>query len=312
MSTANIEATNSIMVLGTGELGMEVLRHLADQTKGRPGFRLSAMVRTPPANTISQTKQHELDTLASWGVDLVEGDIVAVSQQELSDLVSPYDTVISCIGFSAGSGTQVKITRAVLDAGVSRYIPWQFGVDYDAIGRGSAQDVFDEQLDVRDLLRGQNNTEWLIIATGMFTSFLFDPSFGIVDLDNNVVHALGSWENQVTVTTPEDIGRLTAEILLFEPRLTNQVVFVAGDTLSYGELADKVDQVLHRLVRREVWSIPYLESALAASQNDNLLKYRAVFAAGVGVAWPMEDTFNARQGIETTDVSKWIQQHLML
>jgi len=68
------------------------------------------------------------------------------------------------------------LARAVLDAGVRRYVPWQFGVDYDVIGRGSAQDLFDEQLDVRDALRSQSGTEWVIISTGMFTSFLFEPS----------------------------------------------------------------------------------------------------------------------------------------
>jgi hypothetical protein len=42
----------------------------------------------------------------------------------------------------------------VLQAGVERYVPWQFGVDYDVVGRGSGQEVFDEQSDVRDMLRG--------------------------------------------------------------------------------------------------------------------------------------------------------------
>lgn len=305
-----VNTANSILVLGAGELGMEVLRHLANQAKNRPELRVSVLLRKPSVLTTDPAKRRELDTLKSWGIDMVEGDVVASSQSELATLLSSYDTVISCIGFSAGRGTQVKISRAVLEARVSRYIPWQFGVDYDAIGRGSAQDVFDEQLDVRDLLRGQSGTEWLIVATGMFTSFLFEPSFGIVDLDNNVVHALGSWENHVTVTTAEDIGRLTAEILFFEPRLINQVVFIAGDTLSYSELADKVDQILNRQIQRESWSCPYLEAALAEAPDNNLLKYRAVFAAGVGVAWPKEDTFNAKQDIETTDVSGWIQDRL--
>jgi len=39
---------------------------------------------------------------------------------------------------------QRKITAAVLHAGVGRYVPWQFGVDYDVVGRGSGQDIWDE------------------------------------------------------------------------------------------------------------------------------------------------------------------------
>jgi hypothetical protein len=46
----------------------------------------------------------------------------------------------------------------------------------------------------------------------------------VVDLARETVHALGSWDTAVTVTAPEDIGVLTAEILLAEPRIANQVV----------------------------------------------------------------------------------------
>jgi len=113
----------------------------------------------------------------------------------------PFDTIISCTGFVAGPGTQLKIARAVLDAGVRKYVPWQFGVDYDVIGKGSAMELFDEQLDVRDILRGQEKTDWIIISTGIFMSFLFKPSFGVVEMDGTgqnglpVVRALGSWES---------------------------------------------------------------------------------------------------------------------
>jgi hypothetical protein len=140
--------------------------------------------------------------------------------------------VIGCTGFVAGSGIQRKLAHAVLDASVKRNFPWQFGVDYDVIGRGSAQDLFDEQLDVRDLLRSQDRTEWVIVSTGMFTSFLFEPSFDVVDRAQNTVHALESWDTAVTVTTPEDIGTLTAEILFAEPRVVNRIVYTAGDTIS--------------------------------------------------------------------------------
>lgn len=36
--------------------------------------------------------------------------------------------------------------QAVLEAGVLSYFPWQFGVDYNAIGKGSSQELFDEML----------------------------------------------------------------------------------------------------------------------------------------------------------------------
>jgi hypothetical protein len=84
----------------------------------------------------------------------------------------------------------------------------------------------------------------------MFTSFLFEPSFGVVDLAQNTVHALGSWATSVTVTTPEDIGVLAAEICCAEPRIVDSIVYTAGDTVTYAQLADIVDSVLSRKVRR--------------------------------------------------------------
>jgi hypothetical protein len=110
-----------------------------------------------------------------------------------------FDTVICCTGFVGGPAAQRKITSAVLQAGVKHYVPWQFDVDYDVVGRGSGQEVFDEQSDVRDVLRGQTATQWVIVSTRMFTSFLFEPAFVVVDLEHGKVHALGSWDNRLTV-----------------------------------------------------------------------------------------------------------------
>jgi hypothetical protein len=206
---------------------------------------------------------------------------------------------------------QRKLARAALDASVKRYFPWQFGVDYDVIGRGSAQDLFDEQLDVRDLLRSQDQTEWVIVSTGMFTSFLFEPSFGVVDLARNTVNALGSWDNAVTVTTADDIGALTAEIVFAEPRFVNQVVHVAGDTITYRQLADTVDSMLNRNVRRVKWSVPELERELAQEPGNSIRKYRAVFAAGKGVAWDKSRTFNAQRGISACGIEDWMRQNVL-
>ena len=78
--------------------------------------------------------------------------------------------MISCTEFAAGPGTQLKIARAAIKAKVKSFLPWQFGIDYNVLGRGSAQDMFDEQCDVRDLLRGRKKgeTEWCIVFVGLF------------------------------------------------------------------------------------------------------------------------------------------------
>jgi hypothetical protein len=303
---------SSILVLGAGELGTEVLKSLAAHPSSK-NTQISVLLRPSTINSTDASKAADVAAIQALGITLVPGDIVQSSPAELAQLFAPYHTVISCTGFIAGPGTQMKIAKAALEGGVKRYFPWQFGVDYDVLGRGSAQDLFDEQLDVRDLLRGQSATEWVIVSTGMFTNFLFEPSFGVVVLDGGegggpLVRGLGGWENKVTVTTAGDIGMLTAEIVFKEPRIVNQVVYTAGETISYGRLANVVEHIVGRPVEREEWPVEWMESELQKDPENVLWKYRVVFGKGKGMSWKEAETFNAEQGIQTADVEEWARE----
>lgn len=301
---------DNILVLGAGELGMSVIRALVDAAPERLRVKITVMLRSSAAKDHETAKKRDLDALRELGIEILQADIAHDSIEALAAHFARFDTVIGCVGFVAGAGTQRKLARAAVLSGVKRYLPWQFGVDYDVIGKGSPQDLFDEQLDVRALLRAQHATEWIIISTGMFTSFLFEPAFGVVDLAQNTVHALGSWDTQVTVTTPDDIGMLTAQIVFAEPRIANEVVYTAGDTLSYRQLADTLDEKLGRTLLRVAWPVSQLKRELAEHPGDQMKKYRAVFAEGKGVAWDKRTTFNATHGIAVTTTSAWIDRHL--
>ncbi|MDR6236551.1 aromatic alcohol reductase [Pseudomonas oryzihabitans] len=306
-------ATQSILVLGAGELGLPVLRNLVRLSRQRPGSKVSVLLRESTINSQAPAKKSEMDELRHLGVELVPADLVKDSIEQLAAVFAQFDTVIGCAGMVAGRDTPMKLARAALQSGVKRYFPWQFGVDFEVIGRGSPQDLFDAQLDVRELLRGQDRTEWVIISTGMFTSFLFEPVFGVVHFVTDTVNALGSLDTGVTLTTPDDIGKLTAEIVFFEPRFRNEIVYLAGDTLAYGEVAGLLERVLKRSFKTNVWSVPYLLDEMEQETDEHakhIKKYRAVFAQGRGVAWPKDTTFNARHGIEVTSAEQWAREHL--
>ncbi|HEX8586649.1 aromatic alcohol reductase [Pseudomonas sp.] len=297
-----------ILVLGAGELGLAVLQGLA--ARADESASISVLLRPASVESTSAIKQKEIAAIRSLGVAIELADVTDDSVEALAAVLGRFDTVISCVGFAAGRGTQRKLTHAALAAGVRRYIPWQFGVDYDVIGRGSPQDLFDEQLDVRDLLRAQSATQWVIVSTGMFTSFLFDPAFGVVDLPGGRVNALGSLETAVTVTTPKDIGTLTAAIVLHSPPFINQVVYTAGDTLTYGELADLLERVTGRPFERRASTVQQLLAQLEENPDDNLRKYRAVFAMGRGVAWDVAQTFNGQHGLGVNPAEAWARLNL--
>lgn len=298
--------TNATLVIGAGELGMSMIRALTAQRR-KDEAPISVALR--PVRADAAAPRQLRDTMRDLGVEIVHIDLATDSVEALADVFSAFATVICCTGFVAGPGTQRKITAAVLKAGVERYVPWQFGVDYDVVGRGSGQEVFDEQSDVRDMLRAQSRTHWVIVSTGMFTSFLFEPAFGLVDLQTPEVRALGSWDNRLTVTTPEDIGRLTAAILAHEPRIDDQVVFVAGETFTYAQLADMLALHLGRPVTRTLWRMETLRAEVAAHPDDGMRKYHLAFARDTGVAWDMATTFNVAHGIPVTDAAAWLRQH---
>jgi len=291
---------DGILVLGAGELGMAIVRQLA------PHRRLVVMVSPQSLGAPNPAQQQAAGELRALTVNLVGFDLATCTEAALSAQLRPFHTVINCTGFVAGPGTQVKVTNAVLAAGVRRYVPWQFGVDYDVVGQGSGQPVFDEQYAVRQLLRAQTRTEWVIVSTGMFTSFLFEPGFGLIDFDARIVRGLGSWETQVTVTTPEDIGILTTAILLEQPRIVNQVVYVASDTISYGRLADIVEDVTGQPFQRVLLTPAMLAAACDANPADGMARYRLAFGRGDGMWWDKSTTYNAQRAIPTTDVRTWL------
>ncbi|VVE25993.1 2'-hydroxyisoflavone reductase [Pandoraea capi] len=305
--TYRIPHDNHVLVLGAGELGECMLREMAVQRDAGRVASVAVLLR-PESETSSDRRTRLHSALRTWRIDVVEADLVTADETTLADIFRPYTQIICCTGFVGGPGTQRKITGAVLKAGVAHYIPWQFGVDYDVVGRGSGQDVWDEQLDVRDMLRAQDKVRWTIVSTGMFTSFVLLPAFGLVDLDAGVVHALGDPDFSLTVTTPQDIGRLTALIATSRPEFDDQVVHVASDTFTYRELASTLTQELGRPFTLSCCDITQLRADLAAHPDNTMRKYRLSFARKDGVAWPVAQTFNAKAGIAVTDLAAWVRE----
>ena len=306
MKEHDLNTTKKVLVLGAGQLGIAVLEHLVPAVTQLNGI-VSVIVSPASWDKQGKLRSDMHQKQADAGAEFISVDVAASTIESLKTHFANFDTVINCMGFVAGSGTQIKITRAVLEAGVSRYFPWQFGVNYDVVGKGSGQPVWDEQYDVRTLLREQNTTEWVIVSTGMFTSFLFEPAFDVVNLSEKTINALGGWDTQVTVTSPADIGRLTTDIYLHEPRIANEVVFVAGETTSYGRLAETVEYVTKQTFTKGILTLPALQDALRSNPDDQMLRYRAAFARGDGMWWPMSDTYNARNKIQTQNIESWLR-----
>ncbi|KAI0400386.1 NAD(P)-binding protein [Xylaria palmicola] len=303
-------STQRILVIGAGELGTAMLEGLVRHPKHDSSrHSITVLLRASTIESTDAGKRRANEHLRrALGASLAAGDIVEDSEERLAGVLAGFDTVVVCSGFGFPAGTQLRLARAALRAGVRRYFPWQWGIDYDVVGAGSAQDLFDEQLEVRKLLRAQGEVDWVIVSTGLFVSFIFVPEFGPVDFKTRTLRALGSWDTRLSVTTPRDIGRVAAEIV-YEPRdIQRQVVFVAGDTVSYGDVADAVARRFGGQWERELWDMPTLRQRLEANPDDGMVKYQNVFGAGRGVAWDMAGTVNAQRGMEMQTVEDYLAE----
>lgn len=307
--TKKMAAEKSILIVGAGELGTAILSALASHPSKPPHVSFSVLLRPDSITSPNAEKQRSNAELQALGATLVPGNFVDDDVSELSRIFKAYDIVIQAGGYGLPKGTQLKSANAALQAGVPRYFPWQFGVDYEEIGEGSAQDLFDEMLQVRRLLRSQNSTTWTIISTGLFMSYLFIADFGVVDLDKRTVRALGSWDNKVTVSTPEDIGRLTAEMVFVPEGTLNEVVYIGGDTISYGQLADTLDEAFGEKFTREEWDLRFLKDRLTGNPDNLWYKYQCIFGDGKGISWDMEKTLNGKRDISMTTVRDYVQKN---
>ena len=304
---------NSILILGAGELGLAILKSLTSNPRySQDGTPVTVMLRPSSVNSSEPEKKKQLHQIRDLGVSIVSGNTEEDSESRLSDTFAPFGTVIHAGGMTAPPGVQTKITKAVLKAGVGLYIPWQFGVDYDIIGPTGGFGLFAEQYSIRELLRSQSETKWIIVSNGIFTSFIFEDLWGVVKkLDDGKVKvtALNTWDDWITATDAKDIGRCTAELVLNDDEPRNQAVYIAGDTLTYHEFADVIESETGKDVVRDVWPLANLKEKARQDPDNKLRKYHVAFSEGKGLSWPKEKSWNVERGMEMQDVAGWIREN---
>lgn len=309
--TVKMPKMNKILVLGSGELGEAIIKALLDHPAFATGNRTVSLLARPSTLLYPSppSKAELLQSFKQRGVFFEAGNLEGDDETHLASIFQKYHTIIYAGGLTSAPRTQLKVAQAVIVAGVREYFPWQFGVDYDIIGREAGSGLFSEQCDIRYLLRSQSRTKWCIVSCGIFMSFLFEQFWGVVGRNDRgqveLVRALGGWDHLLTTTTAKDIGICTAELVLVDMEERNKAVYIAGDTLSYTAFADKIEKVQGQPLRRELWTTEQLQKQSRQDPSDKLKKYRVVFSEARGLAWRKEDTYNAKKGIETETVEQW-------
>ncbi|CAI7648071.1 unnamed protein product, partial [Penicillium discolor] len=301
--------SRSILVIGAGELGTYVLQALAHHPH-RQDTTISVLLRESSINAKEPSKAERIESFPKLGITCTPSDLTLDSEEKLASIFTKFEVVICCTGYMAQSGLQIKISKDILAAQVPYYIPWQFGMDYKAIGRESG--MFDEQLDVKGLLRSQNTSRWLALATGFFTSVIFPPVGGLVDMENKVVYGSENWDNRFVITTTKDIGRFTAEIVLGPERdvvFVNGPVYVAGDTASYRDVANAMEEVTGEKFTRKLFTRKEAQDDLRENLTVGNI-CRSVFAQGKGFLFDPKDIWVPRAPLKTTTLRDFAEEHV--
>ncbi|KAK4138412.1 hypothetical protein BT67DRAFT_459351 [Trichocladium antarcticum] len=304
-------APPSILLLGLGELGTAILAALTAHPAYDPArTRIAVLRRTPRPNPDNSPRQQQQQ--AHRGRNRrprhhprrrPRRRVCEIPHRHPRGRVRGpgRHAAAGCAGGGGGAGAAVA-------ARVRRFVPWQFGVDYDAVVDPVHAALVAEMGAVRRLLESQDAVPWTVVSAGLFMSFLVEQAgFGVVDLKARAVRALGDagWDGRVTVTGVEGIGRVVGELCFGEGE--QGVLFIAGQTVTYGEVADVMEGVLGGEWKREVWDGEALRKKAEERPQDGMVKYQNMFGGGVGVAWDMEKTWNYQKGVKLMDLKEYVE-----
>lgn len=151
-----------ILAGATGDLGLRVLKNLHDL-----GGKVTCIVRTNASEAVKAK-------LRSYANDIVEADYDDVSS--LSKACTGGSVVVSTV-----SGLrpvivdfQSRLLKAAVEAGVPRFIPSDYAIDYRAIPEGE-----NRNLNLRDEFRKILDAEKNIKATSILNGAFMDMLTGV-------------------------------------------------------------------------------------------------------------------------------------
>ncbi|OCH86118.1 NAD(P)-binding protein [Obba rivulosa] len=207
-----------VLVVGgaTGKTG----RSIVDALLKDGGFRVAVTCRP------SSLSKPPVAELRSQGVDVRVADIEAYSLNELRDLLSDVDVLISTVIFEL-IREQKPLLIAAKDVGVKRVIPCDFGTP----GKRGVRDLHDAKLYIRDFVK-QLGIGYTFIDVGWWMQLALpyrSTSQSPRRIQSHEVY--GGGDKKMLLTNLDHIGDYVARIVADE-RTLNQYVIVWEDEVT--------------------------------------------------------------------------------
>lgn len=206
-----------LLVGATGNLGRLIAHELIGQ-----GAQVRALVRPGKAGGLAA------------GVEAVEGDLL--NPDDVSRAVEGVEVVVSSVGnsFEQTVTGQLNLVRASAAAGVRRFIPSDFSVDYRKLNKGDNANL-DMRFPVLEALRA-SGMQPTSVLNGAFMEVLFADFFPAFDYGERIARIWGDGHQPMDLTTMEDTARYTARVAV-DREFQEDALRVAGTVASMRELA---------------------------------------------------------------------------
>ena len=280
---------NSIIAIAgaTGALGGHIARTLLEQ-----GAKVRAIVR-------SSSDRERVEELRKWEADIAEVDFA--NEADITSAFLGGSCVVSALAGLRDTivDTQTLLLEAAIKAGVPRFIPSDFSIDFTRLTPGTNRNLdfrreFHERLDKAPIAATS-------ILNGMFTDLLTGQAPIILFKFKRVIY----WENAdqlLDFTTMDDTARFTAAAALDSS--APRILRITGDQISARGLAEVAGEVTGQKFR--------LFRAGGLKRLGKLIKFtRAVFPQQKAVYPPwqgmqyLHNMFDGRAKLEPLDNDRY-------
>ncbi|KFY27152.1 hypothetical protein V493_03684 [Pseudogymnoascus sp. VKM F-4281 (FW-2241)] len=286
---APVKVIKTVVVAGaSGNLGPAVLKVLVDSNL----FSITVLTR-PSSN-------HQFPP----SVTVLPVDYS--SPASLATALSGQDAVIALFG-AEHADLQLPLLDAAIAAGVSRFIPSDFGCDtHNELAKGLP--VYAKKLEVQVAVAeraAKGLIEYTQVINGPFLDWGFTNGF-LAGLGKKTAKLIDGGDVVISGTTREHIGTALVGVLTHPEETKNRAVYVKNADVTQNEVVE----IGKKLVGREGWVLTHAKSAdleaeawadLKAQKFDGDLWikfiYKALFGEGYGGRYEEKD--NALLGVPT-------------
>ncbi|KAL8388283.1 hypothetical protein RB595_009338 [Gaeumannomyces hyphopodioides] len=268
----------------SGALGSVVLKHLVSA-----GFDVTVLSRAPgklPAEYASSAKEAVVDY---------------ASQASLEAALRGQDAVVSTLSDFGGYAAQKPLVKAAVSAGVSRFIPSEFGANIEnpviralpyAALKVEVQDMLVEEASAPDVA---NPITYTLVYTNVFLDWGLEEGF-TTDLGKKKATLYNGGSTPLSYTRLPTIAQAVVSILQRPDKTANKTLRIHDGILTQKEFLDAIQEVTGP------WTIDEDDVATMQARSDEAYAkgiinvwviygwlIRASHSAGLGVAFVDND-----------------------